>query len=167
MRKVWFAGCLVIAIAVASSLAAGLRSLRFARPHVTVTEVVEGPVVQAFYSTGTIQPEREYPIKSNTAGILTEVRVDKGARVKKGDALAVVTDPALIYTADKAKAELDEKLKRADEKTSPVLQEFDAKINAMNDMLGYRASASRSALSDSSNHNAATRFRPGSRAWIA
>src|SRR4051812_5018799 len=57
--------------------------LHFIRPVMVVTEAVEGPVVQAFYSTGTIQPEREFPIKSNTAGILTEVKVDKGDHVKK------------------------------------------------------------------------------------
>ena len=67
--------------------------------------------------------------------ILTEVLVDKGSRVTKGQPLAVVTDPALIYTADKTKAELDEKLRRADERSSPVIAEFDAKIQAMGDML--------------------------------
>src|SRR5439155_16582698 len=109
--------------------------LHVLRPVVMVTEAVEGPVVQAFYSTGTIQPEREFPIKSNTAGILTEVKVDKGDRVSKGQALAIVSDPALLYARDKANAELDEKLKRADPKASPVLAEFDSRINATNEML--------------------------------
>ena len=102
----WIVGS---AAAAAVVLGVGAGFLHYVRPSVTVTEVVEGPVVQAFYSTGTIQPVREYPIKSNTAGILTEVKVDKGDHVKKGDPLAIVTDPALIYTADKTKAELDEK----------------------------------------------------------
>jgi HlyD family secretion protein len=114
---------------------AGFVTLRIARPSVVVTEAVNGPVVQAFYSTGTIQPEREFPIKSNTAGILTQVLVDKGAHVKKGQPLAVVSDPSLVFTKDKAQAELDENLKRADDKTSPVLGEFDARIIAANDML--------------------------------
>ena len=35
-------------------------ALNFARPVVSVSEAVEAPVVQAFYSTGTVQPEREY-----------------------------------------------------------------------------------------------------------
>jgi HlyD family secretion protein len=145
------------AIVVAAMIGAGAAALHFLRPRVTVTEVVEGPVVQAFYSTGTIQPEREYPIKSNTAGILTDVRVDKGARVRKGDALAIVTDPVLIYAADKAKAELDEKLKRADERTSPVLQEYDAKIAAMGQMLDI-ATREEKRLRDILERDAATRF---------
>ena len=77
-----------------ATLAAGAwLVLRITSPLVTVTDAVEGPVVQAFYSTGTIQPVREFPIKSNTAGILTEVKVDKGDRVSKGQSLAIVSDP--------------------------------------------------------------------------
>src|SRR5205814_804305 len=117
-----------VCIAVVGVVATGTVVLRVVRPVVTVTEAVEGPVVQAFYSTGTIQPEREFPIKSNTAGILTEVRVDKGDHVTNGLALAVVSDPSLVYAKDKAQAELNEKLKRADETSSPVLSEFDARI---------------------------------------
>src|SRR3954463_9875664 len=104
----WIAGTTIVLAAAAMAV------LHYLRPAVTVTEAVEGPVVQAFYSTGTIQPEREFPIKSNTAGILTEVKVDKGDRVAKGQPLAVVSDPALNYAKDKAQAELDEKIKRAD-----------------------------------------------------
>src|SRR2546421_1384367 len=98
-----------------ATLAAGAwLVLRITSPLVTVTDAVEGPVVQAFYSTGTIQPEREYSIRSNVAGTITEVRVDKGSAVKKGDLLAVVTDPLLKFQVDKAQAELTEKLARLD-----------------------------------------------------
>jgi len=130
LRWIVTAAILVFVFALAAFIA-----LRIARPSVTVTEAVTGPVVQAFYSTGTIQPEREFPIKSNTAGILTQVLVDKGAHVKKGQPLAIVSDPSLIYTKDKAQAELNENLKRADDKASPVLGEFDARIIAASDML--------------------------------
>ena len=78
---------------------------------------------------------REYPIKSNTAGKLTEVRVDKGDRVAKGQPLAIVTDPALLFTRDKAQAELVEKIGRADEKASPVLQEFDARLRGTQELM--------------------------------
>jgi multidrug efflux pump subunit AcrA (membrane-fusion protein) len=123
------------AIAVALFVAGGYLVLHIARPLVTVTEATQGPVVQAFYSTGTVEPVREYPIKSNTAGILTDVRVDKGDRVTREQVLAVVTDPALLYTRDRAQAELNEKLARAEEKTSPVLREYDAKLAAANEIL--------------------------------
>ena len=107
-----------------------LASLRLTASQVVVTEAVEGPVVQAFYSTGTIQPERDFPIKANVAGTLTAVHVDKGDLVKAEQPLVVVTDPELGYTARKAEAEVEEKRKRADAKNSPVLQEFDARILA-------------------------------------
>ena len=107
-----------------------LASIRFTSTPVVVSDAVEGPVVQAFYSTGTIQPERDFPIKANIAGTLTAVQVDKGDAVKPDQPLAVVTDPELEYTARKAEAEVVEKQKRADPKNSPALQEFDARIVA-------------------------------------
>jgi multidrug efflux pump subunit AcrA (membrane-fusion protein) len=91
--------------------------------------------VQAFYATGTVAPEREFPIKSATAGILTKLLVDKGDHVTKDQPLAIVSDPALQFTFDKAKAELTEKLKRAEAKTSPVLMGFDAKLTMLDDQL--------------------------------
>jgi HlyD family secretion protein len=126
---------IVAAVVTVCLAAGGYLVLNFAKPLVTVSEAVEAPVVQAFYSTGTVQPEREYPIKSNVAGIITDVRVDKGDRVKKGDPLAIVADPELKYAADKARAELLERQKRAEPKTSPVLREFDARIAAAQDIL--------------------------------
>ena len=62
---------LTIVVMLALFAGAGILVLRWVRPAVTVTEVVEGPVVQAFYATGTIAPEREFPIKSATAGLAT------------------------------------------------------------------------------------------------
>src|SRR5688572_5983373 len=118
------------AVAVAVLVAVVLAVLRFSSPLVVVTEAVEGPVVQAFYSTGTVQPDREFPIKANVAGTITEVRVDKGVAVTKGQALAVVSEPGLVFAQRQAQAELEEKQKRADAKTSPVLQEYDARIAA-------------------------------------
>jgi HlyD family secretion protein len=110
-------------------------ALTFLRPHVQVTRTVEGPVVQAFYSTGTVQPEREYPIRANHAGIITQLLVDKGDTVKKDQVLAVVEEKELQYQLDKAAAELKEKKARADEKTSPVIREFDARIAANAEIL--------------------------------
>lgn len=126
---------LTIVITVAMLGGAGVVVFRWLRPVVTVTEVVEGPVVQAFYATGTVAPEREYSIRSATAGILASVLVDKGDAVKRDQPLAVVSDPALTYAADKAKAELEEKLKRAAPKTSPVLIEFEVRLQMLDSQL--------------------------------
>ncbi len=126
---------ITIAAILAVAGAVGMIVFRIVRPVVTVSEAAIGPVVQAFYSTGTVEPVRYYPIKSNTPGILTEVLVDKGSAVKQGRELAVVSEPALLYTRDRAKAELNEKLARADATSSPVLEEYAAKIAATESIL--------------------------------
>jgi RND family efflux transporter MFP subunit len=125
---------LLVVIVLAVLGGAGFALYAYARPVVTITEVVQGPLVQAFYSTGTVQPEREYPIKSATNGTLSEVHVDKGDHVTKGKPLAVVTDPALIFTVDRTKAELEEKRLRADESTSPVLAEYAARLKGTQEL---------------------------------
>jgi HlyD family secretion protein len=132
IRLRWISGLAVVAAVGAIAVVLTLRALR---PLVSVTRAVEGEVVQAFYATGTISPDREYPIKSNVAGIVVEVRVDKGQPVRQGDVLAAVHDDQLPLKLAQAKAELSEKQQRADEKTSPVLHELDAKITAFTDML--------------------------------
>jgi HlyD family secretion protein len=130
------AGWVLWGIVIVAALGGGgTAAFRYLRPQVVVTEAVEAPVVRAFYSTGTVQPEREFPVKSNTAGILTEVRVDKGYRVKKGEVLAVVSDPGLEFKLREAKAELHERQKLADEKTSPALAELAHRAEAYDAML--------------------------------
>lgn len=105
------------------------------RPTVTVTDLTERRVVQAFYATGTVSPEREYPIRTPTAGLLAEVFVDKGHAVRKGQRLAFVSDPDLEAKVKQAAAELAEKQARADAERSPVIKEFDAKIRFNREMV--------------------------------
>ncbi len=126
----------ITAAAVLLVGAAGYGLWAWLVPVVSVTEAVEAPVVLAFYATGTVQPVREYPVKSNTAGILKQVLVDKGDAVTQGQPVAKVVDSQLQYAYDKAAAESVEKRKRANADTSPVLQEFDAKIKNTADMVG-------------------------------
>src|SRR5258708_1598728 len=128
----WVVTLAVIVLIAAAGIAVALRVMR---PVVSVTHVVEGPVVQAFYATGTLTPDREYPIGSNLAGIVVDVRVDKGHRVKHGDVLAVVKNDELPLKLEQAKAELNEKHQRADDKNSPVLAEYDAKMADFTDLL--------------------------------
>jgi HlyD family secretion protein len=143
------------AVAVAVVVGVGFLVLRVLRPVLMVTEATEGPVVQAFYSTGTVEPVREYPIRSNTAGILTAVNVEKGDGVRKGQELAAVTDSALFYARDRAKAELDERLARRNEQNSPVLREFDARLQASDDILAI-AQREQKRVTDMLERNAAS-----------
>ena len=129
----------VTAAVVAAVAAAALAAYRYTRPVVTVTEIVQAPVVQAFYATGTLSPVRDHPIKTPVEGVVERLRdgpfVDKGTRVTKDQPLLKVVDPELELLALRAKAELDEKRARADEKASPVLAEFDARMTATGELL--------------------------------
>ena len=130
MKRLVFAAVLIVALG-----GGGFLALNLLRPRVQVTHTVEGPVVQAFYSTGTVQPVREYAIRANHAGIIKQLLVDKGTKVKAQQPLVIVEERELQFQLDKATAELNEKTARLDEKTSPVLKEFDARISANTDML--------------------------------
>ena len=117
-------------------LVAAFFALRFFLPVVTVTRTTQGPVIRAVYATGTISPEREYPIRATNAGRLEHVYVDKGATVTAGQQLAQLAEPDVEFAAAQAAAELAEKRARADEKTSPVLADFDERIAAVVEQLG-------------------------------
>src|SRR3954469_21769457 len=86
------------------------------RPKVTVTHPVEAPVVQAFYATGTLMAEREYEIKSNAPGYISDVLVVKGDRVTKDQPLGKVIEDSAQQKFAQARAERDEKTKLAYEK---------------------------------------------------
>ena len=110
------------------------RGLSLSAPGVDVTEVVHGPVVEAFYATGTVSPEHEYSVRANVAGII-HLSVDKGSKVKRGQVLAVVDNADLRFSVDQAKAELHRKQQLADDSTSPVLLELRAKLQATDEQL--------------------------------
>jgi len=125
-----------LVLLVAAALLLGVSTTyavrRLALPQVQVTTVVRGPVVQAFYATGTIVPEREYSVRSNVAGILfLENGIDKGVHVTKDQLLARVVSDDLEKKLKQAAAELKEKQLRADDKTSPVIAEYDKREQAL------------------------------------
>jgi RND family efflux transporter MFP subunit len=127
----WIVGT---AIALCAGLAVGAWLLRYFRPAVDVTTVIEGPVVEAFYATGTISPQREYSVRSNAAGIV-RVLVDKGSTVVRGQVLAVVDNADLKFAVDQATAELHRKQLLADTQNSPILAELRSKLQASQEML--------------------------------
>jgi cobalt-zinc-cadmium efflux system membrane fusion protein len=125
----------VLAVILVACLGIGYFIFSSLRPVVTVTEAAQRRVVQAFYATGAVSPEREYPIRTSTAGLLIEVFVDKGDAVKQGQPLALVSDPDLESKVKQAEAEVAERQARADAKASPVLREFDGKLKFTKDMV--------------------------------
>jgi len=126
---------IAIVIGAIALIAIGVLAWWYSRPVVTISEVIEGPVVQAFYATGTVRPRIEYPISSSVGGIVEKVLVTQGQAVKKDQPLAVVNDPNLSYEADKARADLKTRQEFADPVSSPVLRQFDQQIVAADAML--------------------------------
>ncbi len=127
---------LLVAAVVVGLLALGaFVYLRVVRPLVEVTEAVEGPVVQAFYATGTLLPDREFPLNSNVEGIVTDVLVDKGDKVRKGQKVAFVKVDEYEFRFRQAEAELELKRKLADDGASPQLQEYDNRLKAAEQQL--------------------------------
>src|SRR5260221_7509329 len=126
---------IVVAVLIAGAASAAVRA--FTLPQVQVTRVTSGPVVQAFYATGTVMPEREYSVHSNVAGILfLEPSIDKGVALKKDQLIGRVVSDDLEQKLKQSEAELNEKRARADEKTSPVLIEYDKRMEAFTEILG-------------------------------
>lgn len=113
----------------------GYVAYQYTRPLVLTTRPTEGPVVQAFYSTGTISPEREFPVRAQVGGIVTDLTVDKGSAVRRGDVIATVDDPSLRFAVAKAEADFREKQLLADPDSSPILAEIDAQLEATSAVL--------------------------------
>jgi multidrug efflux pump subunit AcrA (membrane-fusion protein) len=127
---------LTIGLLVVAGLAVGVYLYsRFVVATVTVTEVVEGPVVEAFYATGTLQPDREYPIRSNVEGTLTELLVDKGSIVHAQDKLAFVRVEEFQMRFSQALANLVLAQRLVNDSESPALREFDDRLRAANEQL--------------------------------
>ena len=104
-------------------------------PTAQVTTVVVAPVVQAFYATGTLQPVREHPIRSNVEGPLTQMMVDKGDTVKAGQKVGFVFVEEANLRHRQALADLELAQKRADADNSPIFREFDKRITATQEQL--------------------------------
>jgi multidrug resistance efflux pump len=144
---------------VAAAIVLGIATTAVVRtltlPLVQVTTPTRGPVVQAFYATGTVVPEREYSVRSNVAGILfLEPGIDKGVAVRKDQLLARVVSDDLEKKFKQAQAELKEKQLRADEKTSPVLREYAKREEALTEISQIVQREYKRLLQLSENNNA-------------
>ncbi len=71
---------------------------------VTTASIARGTAVDAVYATGTIEPLDRVVVKARAAGSV-ELKVREGARVKRGDLLAVIDAPALEHDLARGRAE--------------------------------------------------------------
>ncbi|HEY8086657.1 MAG TPA: biotin/lipoyl-binding protein, partial [Polyangiaceae bacterium] len=84
----------VVLVVLALALAGGGAAVKLRPAPVTTTPVVRGTAIQAVYATGTVEPFDRVVVKARAAGAV-DLRVREGARVKKGDVLAVIDSPTL------------------------------------------------------------------------
>ena len=73
---------------------------------VTVSPVVRGKAIDAVYATGTVEAEDRVQVKAKSSGSVAEITVKEGAKVKKGDLLARIDNPAVSYDLKRGQADL-------------------------------------------------------------
>ncbi len=88
--------------------AAGVATWAWQRNRPLAVEVEHphrGPAVLAVYATGVVEPTIDVPIAPRVAGKLVELRVDEGARVRRGQALARLEDANLQHGIEQLEAQ--------------------------------------------------------------
>jgi membrane fusion protein (multidrug efflux system) len=77
-----------------------------AQPSVELTKVVSRPLDTVSHLEGELTPYESVAIFARVAGFVSDVRVDRGSRVKKGELLATVVAPELHAQRAEAQAKL-------------------------------------------------------------
>lgn len=103
-RWPWVVGVLALAAAIAALVRTGSAGPAPLDPALVVT-VQRGALALEVLETGRVEAKDRVELKSKVAGEVLEVRVEEGARVKKGD-LLLVLDP-VDYAREVARAEAD------------------------------------------------------------
>ena len=81
-----------LAVLLALAAATGLW-LTFRPATVTVTSPTRGPIVDAVYASGTVEPEVMYPLAPRVTARLTALMADEGTTVAPGQILATLEAP--------------------------------------------------------------------------
>lgn len=91
---------------VAAIAAFAVYRIRFAPVPVESARVTTGLIVQEVMGTGTLEARVLATISPKISGLITQVKVDQGDRVEKGQLLATMDDGDLLQQVEMAKAEL-------------------------------------------------------------
>jgi RND family efflux transporter MFP subunit len=97
-------GSLLVLIALVAAGGAGLAWWRWHPVFVDVVQPTRGTAIDAVYATGTVEPTVAVPIAPRVAGRLVSLKVDEGARVRKGQVLARLEDANLQRALDELDA---------------------------------------------------------------
>ena len=128
------AGYLVLVVVLLA--AAGLYGFMRSRAvPVRAMPVVRGQAVEAVYATGSVEAENRVEVKAQISGTLAELSVREGMRVKKGDLLARVNNPAATYDLQRGKSDLDA-VNQLAAQDSPQLAALEAQARSIRAELG-------------------------------
>ena len=100
MRKTWV---WILGIVVVGGIV-GLIWWREGPVAMTVIAPTHGPAIDAIYATGTVEPTVMLQVAPRVAGRLTELHVDEGSQVRKGQVLAHLDDSDLASTVEELQA---------------------------------------------------------------
>lgn len=78
------------------------------RPLVEVVTVAPGTVADWLVSSAAVESEAQADLTPATSGIVTAVHAEEGDRVQKGQVLAVIENPNLDATLDRARTQADQ-----------------------------------------------------------
>ncbi len=78
--------------------------VQYATEKIRLVRPVVAPAVQAVYATGTVEPSVLIPIAPRSTGVLTQLLVDEGDTVAKGQVLARLDDSDLAKNIEELKA---------------------------------------------------------------
>lgn len=103
--------------AIIAVIAVGVTAWFMFKPvSIAVVNPVRGLAIEAVYATGTVEPTVMLPIAPRNAGRLSELFVDEGDQVEKGQILAQLEDTDLQRTLDELQAKADLAQKEYDRK---------------------------------------------------
>ena len=92
-RGVWVAWAAVVVVA-----AVGVWGWAEWPTSVEVAQTTRGPAIEAVYATGVVEPTVMMPVAPRSGGRLTELNVDEGAEVQRGQVLARIESTDLDNT---------------------------------------------------------------------
>jgi HlyD family secretion protein len=102
-------------------------------PAVVVDRATSGALVETVVATGNVQTPYRVPISSQITGAVSDVLVDEGQQVTKGQPLITLEDSELKAAASQAQgalAEAEARMKQLRELTLPTARETQAEMKA-------------------------------------
>ncbi|HEX6240364.1 MAG TPA: biotin/lipoyl-binding protein, partial [Polyangiales bacterium] len=73
---------------------------------VVATPVVRGQALEAVYATGSVEAENRVEVKAQVPGTVAQLLVREGAKVKQGDLLARINNPAATFELKRGTSDL-------------------------------------------------------------